>query len=252
MKHVKYIGAILLCFIVTVATSQNEALFEQGKEAYKAEEYTQAVTAWTQILENNAHSASLYFNLGNAHYKLNQIGPSIYYYEKALQLSPGDPDIKNNLAFAKNATVDVIEPLPTTFFNKWYQRMVQFAAYETWAWGSVALAFLFAATFLLYYFTYREQTKRIWFIVSVSCLLFLIVSLSLAFVVKGEDSAKRAAIVFAEEVVVRTGPTMGSDATFTLHEGTKVRIIAEEGAWIRITIADGKDGWLTSSDVKEL
>ena len=69
---------------------------------------------------------------------------------------------------------------------------------------------------------------------------------------EGERNAKRAAIVFAEEVIVRAGPTMGSDAAFALHEGTKVSILASEGDWLRIAIADGKDGWLPATEVKEL
>ena len=113
MKQLVYI----LAFIITVTGfAQNGPLFEQGKALYKAEKYQQAIDQWLKIVENEEHSSALYFNLGNAHYKLNNVGESIYYFEKALQLSPNDRDIKNNLAFAQNATVDDIEPLPETIF----------------------------------------------------------------------------------------------------------------------------------------
>ena len=117
MKKLLYILVLIVSFS---AFSQNETLFEQGKELYKNGKYQQAINSWMKIVENGEHSAELYFNLGNAQYKLNHIGPSIYYYEKALQLSPNDQDIKNNLAFAENARIDSIEPLPQTVFSKWY------------------------------------------------------------------------------------------------------------------------------------
>ena len=69
-------------------------MYNQGK-------YAEAIDKYKAILETKNHSAALYFNLANAHYKLNNIAPSIYYYEKALQLAPNDPDIKNNLALPK-------------------------------------------------------------------------------------------------------------------------------------------------------
>ena len=91
-KPLFLMGIVLLISFFCVA--QNRSLFEQGKEFYKAEKYIEAINSWTNIVENKQHSTALYFNLGNAHYKLNKIGPSIYYYEKALQLDPSDSDIK--------------------------------------------------------------------------------------------------------------------------------------------------------------
>ena len=100
----------MMFFLSFSAFAQNTALFDQGKELYKNGKYQQAINAWMQILESGHHSAELYFNLGNAQYKLNHIGPSVYYYEKALQLAPNDADIKNNLAFAENARIDEPDP----------------------------------------------------------------------------------------------------------------------------------------------
>ena len=61
------------------------------------------------ILETGKHSSELYFNLANAHYKLNNIDPSLYYYAQALLLNTNDDDIENNIAFAKNMTIDEID-----------------------------------------------------------------------------------------------------------------------------------------------
>ena len=73
---------IFLMIISNQSYSQNKPLFEQGKSLYKVEKYQEAITSWMKILDHEKHSSELYFNLGNAHYKLNNIGPSIYYFEK--------------------------------------------------------------------------------------------------------------------------------------------------------------------------
>ena len=77
-------------------------------------------------------------------------------------------------------------------------------------------------------------------------------SLVMAFVTYGEDLKKQFAIVFSSQVEVRNEPTVRGEAVFILHEGTKVQVLDREGDWARISIADGKDGWLLHSAVKEL
>tara|TARA_R110002012_G_scaffold42572_6_gene115875 strand:+ start:46812 stop:47567 length:756 start_codon:yes stop_codon:yes gene_type:complete len=249
MKKLLYILVLIVSFS---AFSQNETLFEQGKELYKNGKYQQAINSWMKIVENGEHSAELYFNLGNAQYKLNHIGPSIYYYEKALQLSPNDQDIKNNLAFAENARIDSIEPLPQTVFSKWYTSISSIFTFEGWAVLAVALSLSFVALFLFYYFAFSERKKRLLFVSSMCAGLLLIASLTLAFFTYGDYSKNQPAIIFASEIDVKTEPSMGSNVAFTLHEGTKVQILAQDGNWFRITLADGKDGWIPATDLKQL
>ncbi len=252
MKKMKKLLYLLILLVSFSSFGQNETLFNQGKELYKNGKYQQAVTAWMQILDKGEHSAELYFNLGNAQYKLNHIGPSIYYYEKALQLSPNDSDIKINLAFAENARIDSIEPLPKTVFAKWYQSVSGIFTFEGWAVLAVAFSVFFVALFLFYYFAFSEKRKRLLFVSSMFAGVLLVASLTMAFFTYGDYSKNQPAIIFASEIEVKTEPSMGSNVAFTLHEGTKVQISAQDGNWFRITLADGKDGWIPSTDLKQL
>jgi len=244
---------VLLLFVSSLSMSaQNSPLFEQGKELYKAENYVEAINAWMRILDNNQHSAALYFNLGNAHYKLSNIGPSIYYYEKALLLAPNDSDIKNNLAFAENARVDAIEPLPKTVFYKWYHAVSDLLTYDGWAIAVVVFSMSFVLLFLLYYFSYTEGKKRMFFVSALLVVLLVGMALSMAYSTYGDAIKDQPAIIFSESIEVKDAPSLGSESSFTLHEGTKVQIIARDNDWVRIEIANGKDGWIPLSDLKEL
>jgi tetratricopeptide (TPR) repeat protein len=258
MSKLKIIGLLkkgLLMIILLLAMSnfaQNGPLFEQGKELYKAEKYQEAVNSWMKILESKKHSAELYYNLGNAHYKLNNIGPSIYYFEKALLLSPNDSDIKNNLAFAENATVDDIEPLPKTIFYKWYHSVSETLTFDGWAIAAVSFSVSFVSLFLLYYFSYSEGKKRLFFVAALISILLLGMSFLMAFSTFDEAIKNQPAIIFSESIEVREAPSLGSETAFTLHEGTKVQIIEKDSDWALIEIANGKEGWIPLSDLKEL
>lgn len=251
-KHIRMFLSLMaaLCFVVSLA--QNQPLFEQGKQQYKNQNYTYAIANWTKILDAGEHSAALYFNLGNAYYKLNQIGPSIYYYEKALQLSPNDSDIKNNLNFAKNATVDAIEPLPLTLFAKWDQQVSDLMTYEGWAWTTVLATMLLSLLFILYYFSGSSARKRVYFAGFLLASFVMITALSMSYRGYQRGLNDRQAIVFAEETQIKAEPSMGSETSFVLHEGTRVKILEEDQDWLHIRIADGKEGWIVAADLKEL
>jgi tetratricopeptide (TPR) repeat protein len=243
---------VLALVSLTLGVAQNQAFFEQGKERYRDGQYQEAINAWMQILDDGQHSSEVYYNLGNAHYKLNNIGPSIYYYEKALQLAPNDSDIKNNLAFAENARIDAIEPLPQSVFSRWYQNISGIMTFNGWAIATVIMTFLFALLFLLYWFSASSGRKRLFFTSSLVSVIIAIVAISMAYTVYGDTTSDTPAIVFAEETEIKSEPNLGSPTSFLLHEGTKVQILESEGNWIRISLVDGKDGWMPVSDVKRL
>ena len=134
--------------------AQNETLFEQGNTLYNDGNYTLAIEKYQSILDNGKHSAELYFNLGNAYYKLNNIAPSIYYYEKALQLAPNDKDILNNIAFARNMTIDDIATIPEIGFSKFVNSITNMMSFDAWAMMAVGFLILFVVLFLSYYFSY--------------------------------------------------------------------------------------------------
>ncbi|NND62846.1 MAG: tetratricopeptide repeat protein [Flavobacteriaceae bacterium] len=249
MKRILFLLLLMTSFF---GNAQSNALFDQGKEQYKAENYQTAIDNWMKIIDAGEHSTAVYFNIANAHYKLNNIGPSIYYYEKALQLSPNDKEVLNNLAFAQNATVDSIEPLPETIFAKWDKRLASLLTYNGWARVTVIASVLFTILFLVYYFSVYSARKRVMFVGAILSIFVLLTGLIMSFRTYDQQMNDQPAIIFSESTEVKNEPNMGSETAFTLHEGTKVQILDEEDNWMRILILDGKEGWIPSTDLKAL
>lgn len=246
---------VFLVFIssLTLAFGQNNTtLFNSANKAYNEGKYQEAITQYESILDSGEYSVSVYYNLANAYYKTNVIGPSVYYFEKALQLSPNDEDILNNLAFARNMTIDAIEPLPKTQLSKFVGNITNTFSYNQWAWIAVILGFVCVISFLLYQFAYQTLKKRIYFLISFITLLFILGTVAIAYQQYGEAKQNHPAIVFATETTVKAEPNLRSDAVFTLHEGTKVQILDTVSDWKKIRLIDGKTGWIIAEDVKEL
>jgi tetratricopeptide (TPR) repeat protein len=246
---------LLVLFIVFVSWSgraQETTLFDQGVEFYKEGQFERAITAWESILESGEHSAALYFNLGNAYFKIEQIAPSIYFYEKALQLDPKDKDILHNLTLAQNYTTDEIVPAPQGFFQSFYQATIGIFSFNGWAVLAILGSVLFAMFFIWYFLARATSKKRMAFSLSGISLVIAGLALCMAFISYGDNKNNRFAIVFAASSQVRNEPLDRSEVSFKLHSGTKVKITDTDADWVRIVIADGKEGWMPKQDLKEI
>ena len=249
MKKLLY---ILVFALSAISLAQNNELFDQANALYNEGKFSDAVNKYEAIIKNGQHSAELYYNLGNAHYKLNNIAPSIYYYEKALQLKPNDKEILNNIAYAKNMTIDDIEAVPKLGLSRFLNKAINTLSFDNWATLSIIFVVGFVLLFVTYFFTFSTSKKRLAFVSGLGSLLIGLICLSFAFKKQNLDNNNNPAIVFAKETEVKFEPNLGSTEAFVLHEGTKVQVLDTINNWKKIKLADGKTGWIISGDIKLL
>ncbi|WP_033957201.1 SH3 domain-containing protein [Psychroserpens jangbogonensis] len=249
MKQLIYI----LAFFGSILTfAQNSQLFDDANALYNDANYTEALEKYKTVLNSGEHSAELYFNIGNAHYKLNHIAPSIYYYEKALLLKPNDKDIKNNIAFARNMTVDAIDSVPEVGISKLIKNVTNMMSFDGWAKTAIVFVMLFVMLFIAYYFSHSTSKKRLTFLTSNLSFVLAIVSLVFAFHKFKLVSNDQPAIIFAQETKIKSEPNLRSTESFVLHEGTKVQVLDTVSNWKKIKLSDGKVGWIANDDIKML
>ena len=246
----KIVNLLFICFFSLSA--QNKDLFQEANTAYNEGNYSEAINNYERILENGETSAELYYNLANAHYKLSHIAPSVYYYEKALQLNPGDSDVKNNLKFAQNMLMDEIEVVPKTGLSKIINKLISVLSFNGWAWTAVIGSVLFAIFFLLYYFSNSSRRKRFFFTTSIIVLILMLSALIFAYQQQEYHKNSQFAIIFSEEAIMRNEPTLRSNEILTLHEGTKLKVLETFQNWIKFELANDIQGWMDKSDVKFL
>ena len=242
-----------MLFVSQIAWSQSaEDLFKKANTQYKEGQYEKAIDTYHQIKELNLISSEVYYNLGNCHYKLNEVAPAIYNYEKALLIDPLNEDARNNLVFAKKLTIDNIKELPKSIFQKMDESYVKKLSYNEWAITTIVFVFLGSSLFLLFYFSYTPSLKRLFFVTSVLSFLLFIFSFIITVKEYSFNLSNVEAIIFVEETEVKNAPTLNSDDIFKLHEGTKVTVLDAVDSWKKIKIADGKIGWIQADQIKLL
>lgn len=231
--------------------AQNE-VFNEGNELYNQGDYQTAIEKYKAILNSNQHSAELYYNLGNAYMKTEQLGPAIYYFEKARRLAPADEDVLNNLAYAQNQVIDVITPVPQVGFSFFIRQLAGYFSVYQWSVLSVVFAFALGVFYLIYSFSAGSFRKRVFFTLFLLSIFGMVASVSFAFVENDFQKNYKEAIIFALEAQVKSEPTESGQPIFLLHEGTKVVVNEKVDNWIKIKLADGKVGWMEQSALEIL
>lgn len=249
MKKIVFLMVLLTSFS---GRSQHAEVFDAANEAYSEGNYREAVEKYKAILEDGETSAALHYNLGNAYYKLNEIGRSIYQYEKALQLDPGDEDIRNNLEFARNMAVDDIEKDSLSGFARIFESTTSAFTPEGWGWIGIICMLVFVFFILTFYFSKGTTLKRIFFIGGIFFFILAISSVVIAMMKVNLVQERQYAIVLAEEAEIRSEPNLRSAENFLLHEGAKVRVTETYQEWFEIEIPNGSQGWILQEAVKKL
>lgn len=247
----KLIFLLALCFSLS-AIAQNSQVFEAANKAYAAGNYEEAITQYEQIIENGQTSAALHYNLANSYYKLNNVAPSIYHYEKALQLQPGDEDVRNNLNFARNMAIDAIGEEEQAGFRGIFDTSTAAFSASGWGWVAIFCMFVFVVFFLVYYFSNKTLVKRLLFIGAMFFLVMAISSAVVAATKQSFDEESNYAIVFSEEVQIKNEPSPRAEDAFLLHEGAKVKITENFQDWVEIALPNGSRGWLEEDNLKRL
>ena len=237
----------------TIPSSNNpDELWQIANTAYNAGNYAQAEECYTRIVEQGLHSAALYYNLANAHFKQDELGKAMLYYNRALRLRPNDEDIRHNLEYAEQSTKDSIEEIPEFFLKTWIKSLR--GALSCTAWSILSLLMLVAALVcgLFYLLAQRLSLRKIGFyLMAVTALLF-VVTTAFAWSERNMLVERSEAIIMNSAVSIKSSPDRSATELFVLHEGTKVTIGETIDGWAEVRIADGRKGWIEEKRIERI
>lgn len=244
--------SFVLMILMLMPLSANAITKQNADDEYAKGNYQQAIKDYQEILKAGV-SSEIYYNLGNAYYRTDNITQALLAYERALQLSPGDNDIRFNLQYARSKTIDKITPETEMFFVTWYHSLVNFTSVDRWA--NTAIVSIVMALLLILVFLFAPQmwARKSGFYGSAAFLLLFAFANLFAFQQKHELETKQGAIVIAPTVNVKKTPAASGTDVFVIHEGTRVDI-TDRGMkqWRGIKLADGREGWLKTSQIEEI
>jgi tetratricopeptide (TPR) repeat protein len=218
--------------------------FDTANKLYEQGKYAEAVAAFEALREQGQTSVALLYNLGNARFKVGNIGKALGAYLEASHLAPRDPDIRANLQFARKQVEG-----PTLSGNPVHAWLGRFTLNE---WGTAAAATLllvFAQLIAMQIWPATKAVLRPWTLTAAGLALMIIAGAGTAFSLEKSGCY---AVIVVEKVQVHSSPFEGSDKTFELQDGAEVRILDEKEDWVQVTTDPQRTGWIQKPKLQPL
>lgn len=248
------VSALVLIIIMLQAISMpaNAITKRNADDEYTKGNYQQAIKDYEELLKKGA-SVELYYNLGNAYYRTDNITRAVLNYERALLLSPGDEDIRFNLQMARSKTIDKIAPKSEMFFITWYRSLVNFTSVDGWAKTAIISIALALILILYYLFGKKLMIRKTAFYSSLIFLLLFIFSNIFAYEQRRILTRRTGAIITTPSITLKKTPVANSEYSTIIHEGSRVEIIDDTMKdWKLVELEDGREGWIQSSNMERI
>ena len=249
--------SVLLAAAPALALSQQEAkrLFQEANELFReanelslrdpnaaVELYQRAALRYERLVRDGGiRNGKLFYNLGNAYFKAQDIGRAILNYRRAERYIPGDPNLEQNLAYVRSRLQDRFEAEQRTqvlrtllFFHYDFPpglRLALLAVFSGLFWGLAAVRL------------FRREWAPGWALAALAAAGLLMLG-SLAAEATAAEPVE--GVILSPQVVARKGDGESYEPSFTepLHAGTEFRLIEERNGWYRIELPDGRTCWI--------
>tara|TARA_X000001036_G_C20587374_1_gene769304 strand:+ start:410 stop:1156 length:747 start_codon:yes stop_codon:yes gene_type:complete len=242
---------LFFILFVNLSFSQQNDIFVVANEKYNSLDFVGAIEKYNELLKGGFHSSELYFNLGNAYYKLDSLAQSIYYYEKGLKYFPNDSSLIQNLAYLNNLTIDDIESLPEDIVSKQLNYLLNYFSFNTWSIITIITAILSCVIFLFYFLSKSSIYKRTYFTIFILSFILTSSLLFVNFKIYNVQTTIEFGIVYKDVIEVNFEPNEKSEVLFEIHEGTKVEVIENfDMDWLKIKLSNGQTGWVIKNQIK--
>jgi tetratricopeptide (TPR) repeat protein len=225
--------------------------FRRGNELSRTDpvaarnSYRAAVIRFESIVEDGGvQNGKLYYNIGNAYFRLNDLGRAILNYRRAEQFLSGDVNLAENLRYARSRRVDQIEQnqeaqvLETLLF--WHYDLSP--GTRTWIFAVFFIAFWALAALRLFF---AERVPRVALAVCGGVALAFLGSL----VSEMASNKGGGGVILAEQVIARKGDGDTYEPSFNepLHAGTEFELLDDRGDWYQVELADGQRCWIPAA-----
>lgn len=247
------LSLILLAILIFAIPAPATAITKKNADdEYKKGNYMQAIRDYEELLKKGP-SVELYYNLGNAYYRTDNITRAVLNYERALLLSPGDDDIRFNLQMARSKTIDKITPKSEMFFVTWYKSLVNFTSIDGWA--NTAIVSIAIALLLIFCYLFGKKIliRKAGFYGAMFFVLLFIASNIFAYEQRRILTRRTGAIITSTSAALKKTPVANSEYNTIIHEGSRVEIIDDTMKdWKLVELEDGREGWIQSSQMERI
>jgi tetratricopeptide (TPR) repeat protein len=234
----------LLCAGAASVQAAEDSTFATANQAYSDGHFQQAVDGYQSLVNSGRWSANLFYDLGNAWFRLGDFGKAILNYERALALDPRHPEAMANLRIARD------EARALELRKDWIER---YAAMGTPTHYSIVAAValwsvLFAVTWL--FFSRRHPARQMVFIACAAVVCAI--SIFALYTLENGAQGRALAIVTGIDIEARLATADNASSILALPAGSEITVLSERGEWIYAALPNDQRGWIPAKAVERV
>jgi tetratricopeptide (TPR) repeat protein len=253
LNKLKFIYILFFSVLYLFANAnETNLLIDSANSAYAKNDYNKAIRLYESIIAKGVEAPEIYFNLGNAYYKANNLAFAILNYERAVKLNPDNEDFNFNLKLANQKIEDKISTAPELYLTQWKNGLVNLLTEKGWSELCILFIILSLIFFAIYVSVQKRSLKQLGFFCGTILIFSSIITFFIAqhkyYLTINSDTA----IITSAAITVTGSPSEKGIKLFILHEGAKVNIVQEDAGWVEIKIANGNVGWINKSELQKI
>jgi tetratricopeptide (TPR) repeat protein len=243
-KRLSLCAAAIAVFLAGTVSAADDDMFAKANQAYGESRFQEAAEGYEAVVQSGHWHANLFYDLGNAQYRLGNFGKAILSYERALALDPRQPEADANLRLARD------EARALELRKDWIERYASIATVKQYSIAAAVgfwLAIFVAAHLML---SRRRSLGRIALIVI--GVLICSASAFAIFTLENGTRGNALAVVTAKETEARLATADNAKSILLLPAGSEIKILSERGDWIYAALPNDQRGWIPSSSAERV
>lgn len=239
-----FAGTLLASGVAAAWADESDTTFSGGNKAYEDGRFEDAERVYRKMTDQGLVSEELFYNLGNALYRLDRPGEAALWYRRALVIEPRFAEARQNLVVIQKK--EGYHEFQLEGVDAWLSRLGRGEIVGILLTGIWIAVLALAAVWAL-------PRWRDW-----RPLLFVTAALGVAVSAAAIWGLRRQAtqvtmedlaIVIANETTARTQPVSDSEPVVELPPGSELRIIQRRGPWTYVGIPEELRGWVRTESI---
>lgn len=196
------------------------SMFDNANKLYEEGDYLEANNLYINIASSNIISKDLFYNIASSYAEIGSNGYAILWYERALNISPFDKEIKNNISLLNG------DDNQSVLIMIFYLTLLLFVIFFT------VLIILFV------------RKRKIYYSFIILAVLFIIPSI-ISYNLINSDY-----LIAVSRTNLYSGGSERTDIVSVINEGEKFRILEEYSNWYYVK--GSFKGWINKSFVEKI
>jgi len=242
--YVSLAAIMLVCAFAGPVRGDQNPVFAKANEDYAAGRFQEAAAGYQSLVQSGQWSANLFYDLGNAWFRLGNFGDAILNYERALALDPHHPESEANLRVTRD------EARALELRKSAVERYLE-AGTPTQYSIVAAISFWLALLALARLFFLRRRSTGLITLVILSAAICAGAIWAL-YALETGSKGRALAIVTGNDVEAKLATADNANSVLALPSGSEIKVLSQRGDWVYAALPNDLRGWIPAKSAERV